>query len=86
MSAFDKLEKHISKSNISISSIIGRYYTMDKIKDGTIQRAYNLLTKAEGNKNRRQPHLKSYDKEITDEFFEPVEIKNTEGIIKIMML
>ena len=85
MSAFDKLEKHISKSNISISSIIGRYYAMDRDQRWErIQRAYNLLTKAEGviKIDCQTAFKESYDKEITDEFFEPVKIKNTEGIIK----
>ena len=85
MLAFDKLEKHISKSNISISSIIGRYYAMDRDQRWErIQRAYNLLTKAEGviKIDCQTAFKESYDKEITDEFFEPVKIKNTEGIIK----
>ena len=85
ISAFDKLEKHISKSNISISSIIGRYYAMDRDQRWErIQRAYNLLTKAEGviKIDCQTAFKESYDKEITDEFFEPVKIKNTEGIIK----
>ena len=85
MLAFDKLEKHISKSNISISSIIGRYYAMDRDQRWErTQRAYNLLIKAEGviKKDCQTAFKESYDKEITDEFFEPVKIKNTEGIIK----
>ena len=85
ISAFDKLEKHISKSNISISSIIGRYYAMDRDQRWErIQKAYNLLTKAEGviKKDCQTAFKESYDKEITDEFFEPVKIKNLEGIIK----
>ena len=85
ISAFDKLEKHISKSNISISSIIGRYYAMDRDQRWErIQRAYNLLINAEGEIKKDCPTAfkDSYDKEITDEFFEPVKIKNLEGTIK----
>ena len=85
ISAFDKLEKHILKSNISISSIIGRYYAMDRDQRWErIQRAYNLLIKGEGvlKKDCQSAFKESYDKEITDEFLEPVKINDLEGTIK----
>ena len=84
ISAFDKLEKHILNTNISISSIIGRYYAMDRDQRWErIQKAYNLLTKAEGvlKKDCQTAFKESYSNEITDEFLDPVKIKNSEGSI-----
>ncbi|MBW7866985.1 MAG: 2,3-bisphosphoglycerate-independent phosphoglycerate mutase [Brumimicrobium sp.] len=68
------LQKHIEGSRIQIASVIGRYYAMDRDKRWErIQKAYNLLTKKEGERFRAVDDVFDYwySKGITDEFIEP---------------
>ena len=69
-----------------LSSIIGRYYAMDRDNRwDRIEKAYNLLTLGKGNtikENEIQKTIQSfYDQNITDEFMEPIFI-NTGNTIK----
>ena len=85
ISAFDKLYQHIEGSNISISSIIGRYYAMDRDQRwDRIQKAYDLLINGKGvlKENFKIAFEESYEKEVSDEFMNPVKIKNFDGNIK----
>ena len=70
-----ELEKEIEKIGVGkIASICGRYYAMDRDKNyDRIIRAYNLLTKREGEKYKDAMSAinNSYSKGITDEFVEP---------------
>ncbi len=84
-SAFSKLEKHIRNTNIEISSIIGRYYAMDRDQRWErIKKAYDLLIHAKGDlvKDSKTAFEESYNKGITDEFLEPKKVSNLNGTIK----
>ena len=70
-------------SNVTIATLMGRYYSMDRDKrwDRT-QKAYEAIANGVG-KNYQDP-LKaiqdSHDKGITDEFIEPVILSEYNGI------
>ena len=82
--SFEKLHQHIHNSNIVLSSIIGRYYAMDRDQRWErIKKAYDLLVDGIGEikENYSTAFKESYSNDITDEFFEPVKIKNKKGTI-----
>lgn len=63
-----------------VASVMGRYYAMDRDNRwDRVERAYNALTKGEGNhaESAAAGIQESYDKEIFDEFVEPFVV--TEG-------
>jgi 2,3-bisphosphoglycerate-independent phosphoglycerate mutase len=65
-----------------IATIVGRYYAMDRDKRWErTQRAYELLTKAIGEraKDPIAAILESYRRGVTDEFVEPVVIVRSDG-------
>lgn len=71
------LETHLEKSTGKIASVVGRYYAMDRDNRWErIKKAYDLLVlgKGEENSSAAQAIKKQYDKNITDEFIEPVVI------------
>lgn len=83
--SFKKLNEHIQDSNIVLSSIIGRYYAMDRDQRWErIKKAYDLLVDGIGEikQDYSIAFNESYSNKITDEFFEPVKIKNNEGTIQ----
>ncbi len=71
-----KIQDFIGKLyKISLSSIIGRYYAMDRDKRWErIQKAYQLLINADGILSNKptQTIENFYNKNITDEFMEPI--------------
>jgi len=81
---FDQVEKKINEIGIGkISTLIGRYYAMDR--DNHWERteiAYKALTEEKGiiTQNFREEILKSYQKNETDEFLKPIIIKGTPRI------
>lgn len=82
--SFEKLHRHIHNSNIALSSIIGRYYAMDRDQRWErIKKAYDLLIDGTGEikEDYSTAFKESYSKEITDEFLEPVKIKDNNGTI-----
>ena len=82
--SFEKLHHHIHNSNIVLSSIIGRYYAMDRDQRWErIKKAYDLLIEGTGEikEDYSTAFKESYSKEITDEFLEPVKIKDNNGTI-----
>ena len=82
--SFEKLHHHIHNSNIVLSSIIGRYYAMDRDQRWErIKKAYDLLIDGTGEikEDYSTAFKESYSKEITDEFLEPVKIKDNNGTI-----
>ena len=82
--SFGKLHHHIHNSNIVLSSIIGRYYAMDRDQRWErIKKAYDLLIDGTGEikEDYSTAFKESYSKEITDEFLEPVKIKDNNGTI-----
>ena len=86
LSYLRKLTKIIKKLKTGkISTIIGRYYAMDRDKRWhRTERAYNLLVKTKGKQyfdsiNAIKEH---YKKGITDEFMEPIVFDDFKGIKK----
>ena len=86
-----RLEKAVSEtSNVSISSICGRYFAMDRDNRWErVQRAYNLIVSGYGEifLNVYDAIKSSYVNGITDEFINPARhinykgIKNTDGLL-----
>ena len=59
------------------ASVVGRYYAMDRDNRWErVQRAYDLLTRGEGGRaaSASEAVARSYEKDVTDEFIEPVAI------------
>lgn len=80
----DKLENHIKNTSIKIASIVGRYYAMDRDKRWErIKKAYELMVLGKGNKfeSSEKAIENSYQKNITDEFIEPI-VLNENGLIE----
>jgi 2,3-bisphosphoglycerate-independent phosphoglycerate mutase len=77
-----KLQDAIKNTNAHIASITGRYYAMDRDKRWErVQKAYDALVLGRG--ERTEDVLASiqasYDKDITDEFIEPIIYSDKEG-------
>lgn len=73
------LMAHIEGTPVRLSSIIGRYYAMDRDKRWErTQKAYDLLVRGEGDRTFDiLAYLKSkYDEGVTDEFMSPVIIES----------
>ncbi|WP_455148295.1 2,3-bisphosphoglycerate-independent phosphoglycerate mutase [Clostridium sp.] len=70
-----ELEKKMQELGIGeVASVMGRYYAMDRDKNwDRVQKAYDVLTKAEGEKAESACAgiQASYDKEVNDEFVVP---------------
>ena len=84
-----ELEKKIKETGIGhISSIMGRYYAMDRNNQwGRVEKAYNALVKGIGelHDSPLEAVRDSYLNNVTDEFIEPMLIRNKNnklGIIK----
>ncbi len=77
-----ELEKKMSEKGVGkIASICGRYYAMDRDNRwDRVEKAYNALVKGEGIKANSAISAieESYQKEIFDEFVEPIIICNNE--------
>ena len=76
-----QLEEQMKKIGVGeIASVSGRYYAMDRDNNyDRIKKAYDTLTKGEGNTASSGPEAiqKSYDEGVTDEFVVPtVVVKN----------
>ena len=76
----------IKGTSASISTIIGRYYAMDRDNRWErIAKAYNLIVKGEGvhTDDPLSAIQAQYDKDISDEFIEPIKIgANEDGLIE----
>ena len=69
------LQNFLSKTPAKLASVIGRYYAMDRDKRWErVKLAYDLLVKGIGEKstNFAESIQKSYDKNVTDEFIQPL--------------
>ncbi len=79
----DDIEKNIKKIGVGkIASVIGRFYAMDRdSRWDRVQRAYECLTTGKGNKaaDAAEAVAASYEKDITDEFIEPICIVNEDN-------
>lgn len=73
------LQDHIKGSNATLTSMVGRYYAMDRDKRWErVKKAYDLLVHGKGDATTHpvKTLLDSYEKNITDEFIEPTIIHN----------
>ncbi|WPO80843.1 2,3-bisphosphoglycerate-independent phosphoglycerate mutase [Flavobacterium sp. KACC 22761] len=71
------LEDHIKNTPVKIASVVGRYYAMDRDKRWErVKLAFDLVVNGVGipSKNAVASVLDSYEKDVTDEFIEPVVI------------
>ncbi len=78
----EALEKHLTVSAGKISTIVGRYYAMDRDKNwNRVKIAYDALVEGVGEKavDMVEAMQKSYDNDITDEFVKPVVRVDAEG-------
>ena len=70
--------------HVSLASLIGRYYAMDRDNRWErTEKAYSLLVEGEGTLSK-EPEKKIqdfYEKEITDEFMEPI-LCNSSGLLE----
>jgi 2,3-bisphosphoglycerate-independent phosphoglycerate mutase len=69
------LENHLAKSNGTIASLIGRYYTMDRDKRWErVKVGYDLLVSGVGKpvKSIINAMEESYAEGVTDEFIKPI--------------
>ena len=73
------LNLFLDNTNAKLASVIGRYYAMDRDKRWErVKLAYDLVVNGEGKKtkNIEESILESYNKNITDEFIEPIVLTN----------
>lgn len=73
------LEKHMENTSAKLASIVGRYYAMDRDKRWErVKKAYDLLVNGIGihSQNAISSLHDSYEKNITDEFIEPIVMVN----------
>lgn len=77
-----ELQDYLGKRVGRIASVIGRYYAMDRDKRwGRVKLAYDLLVKGKGEKTTdvlKAIHG-SYDRNVTDEFIEPIVVTDNDG-------
>jgi 2,3-bisphosphoglycerate-independent phosphoglycerate mutase len=83
------LQAHLNKSNGTIASLIGRYYTMDRNRKwDRIKQGYDLMVNGVGYQthNILEAIQRSYDAGITDEFIKPISVVGDDnqpvGLIK----
>ncbi len=77
----DEIEK-ITSENIKIASISGRFYAMDRDNRWErVELAYNSMIRATSKTslNSKEYIKSSYEKEVTDEFIEPVAFGDYDG-------
>ncbi|WZL89613.1 2,3-bisphosphoglycerate-independent phosphoglycerate mutase [Salinimicrobium sp. 3283s] len=78
----EDLEDHLNKTNGKLASVIGRYYAMDRDKRWERTKlAYDLIVNGKGEpcQNAVEAIQKSYDEGVTDEFFKPIVMTDSQG-------
>ncbi len=78
----DKINKSLTNGEV-ISTVIGRFYAMDRIKKWErTEMAYNALVMGEGKRasSAKDAILLAYNSHETDEYISPTVIKNNGGI------
>ncbi len=76
------LKKIAKRNNIKVSSIVGRFFALDRDNRWErVEKAYRAII--EGSAKKRNDHIvaikESYEKHVTDEFFEAVNFGNYSG-------
>jgi len=77
-----ELQDHLKTTGGKIASIIGRYYAMDRDRRWErVRKAYDLLCHGIGEPatNPVESIEKSYRNGVTDEFIEPLSMRNSDG-------
>ncbi|HOZ16017.1 MAG TPA: 2,3-bisphosphoglycerate-independent phosphoglycerate mutase [Tenuifilaceae bacterium] len=77
-----ELENHLKKSNGTIASLIGRYYTMDRDKRWErVKEGYDLLVHGKGKPSTDivKSIEESYKEGVTDEFIKPIVKVDNQG-------
>lgn len=77
-----ELQDHLKTTGGKIASIIGRYYAMDRDRRWErVRKAYDLLCHGIGEPatNPVESIEKSYRNGVTDEFIEPISMRNSDG-------
>lgn len=77
-----ELENHLKKSNGTIASLIGRYYTMDRDKRWErVKEGYDLLVLGKGKPSTDivKSIEESYKEGVTDEFIKPIVKVDNQG-------
>ena len=70
------------KPNARLSTIIGRYFTMDRDKRwDRVQRGYDLMTLGVGTETKHpiETLRRFYEQGVTDEFMEPISVVSADG-------
>src|SRR5438270_4884780 len=70
------------KRNVHLSTIIGRYFTMDRDKRwDRVQRGYDLMTLGVGTETKHpiETLRRFYEQGVTDEFMEPISVLTSDG-------
>ena len=78
----DLLQHIDGKPNAHLSTVIGRYYTMDRDKRWErVQRGYDLMTLGVGTQTKDpiETLRRFYEQDVTDEFVEPIAVLTDEG-------
>lgn len=82
----ENLNKHIEGTHIKLSSVIGRYFAMDRDhRWERIEKAYNLMVHGKGDHFEHSSEMFDhwYDQDVTDEFLPPSKIGSpSEGFIE----
>lgn len=82
----NKLLSGIEKTNVKISTVVGRYYGMDRDKRWErVSKVWNLMVKGEGQQTNSAVDavVEQYNKGITDEFMSPLRVlEGDEGLIE----
>ncbi len=81
----ERLSAHCDKTGVTIASIIGRFYAMDRDKRWErVKEAYDLLVNGQGKaaSNMVQAMQESYDADVTDEFVKPIVNSTVNGKIE----
>lgn len=74
-----ELQKHLANKKAKLASVVGRYYAMDRDRRWErVKKAYDLLVHGTGTftKDVIASLHDSYEKNITDEFIEPLVVSN----------
>ncbi|NIM19725.1 MAG: 2,3-bisphosphoglycerate-independent phosphoglycerate mutase [Candidatus Latescibacteria bacterium] len=78
-----ELQSHIDRTNLgAVATVMGRYYAMDRDKRwDRVERAYDAITSGIGKRSMDVISAveSSYEKEVPDEFVEPIVIESKNG-------
>lgn len=77
-----EIDEHLKLTNGKLASVIGRYYAMDRDRRWErVQKAYDLIVSGKGTATQDavQAMQESYNKDVSDEFIEPIVLTDPSG-------